>query len=218
MHVRLPRARTWTFIAALVALPLLLPACSSPPPPPPSPAQRELDQVRVEPPHDLRGFSPDQFGRGWALQPMAGPGCTTKDTVLLLRAQNAHYGPGCTPSGTWTTATGVTTTNPADLDIDHTVSLANAWASGADAWTPQQRSAFANDLASPELAPESRDLVAQHAATPGPWTPPMPQTQCGYAHAVITIKRAYRLAVTPQEKQSLAQMLHRCPTEPGPGH
>ena len=32
-----------------------------------------------------------------------------------------------------------------DDDIDHIVSLRNAWAEGAAAWTPEKRKAFAND-------------------------------------------------------------------------
>ena len=46
------------------------------------------------------------------------------------------------------------TINPNALDIDRLVPLAEAWRSGAWAWTSLQRQAYANDLS------ESRALVA----------------------------------------------------------
>ncbi|MER5326250.1 hypothetical protein [Streptosporangium roseum] len=38
-----------------------------------------------------------------------------------------------------------------DVDIDHFVSLAEAWRSGASGWTTSKRQSFANDLGGPEL-------------------------------------------------------------------
>jgi hypothetical protein len=35
------------------------------------------------------------------------------------------------------------------LDIDHIVPLTESWDSGASAWTPARREAYANDLTSP---------------------------------------------------------------------
>ena len=41
---------------------------------------------------------------------------------------------------------GVTTSDPAAVDVDHVVSLKEAWDSGAWSWSASQLSAFANDL------------------------------------------------------------------------
>jgi hypothetical protein len=50
-------------------------------------------------------------------------------------------------SGSWRSLyDGATWSDPADVDIDHVVALAEAWTSGAASWTPGQREAFANDL------------------------------------------------------------------------
>lgn len=179
------------------------------PPPPTSPDQRALDEIPVAAPHSLASYSTAAFGPSSAPRPDVGPGCGTREAVLLLAAPDAQQGPHCTVVGTWTTNAG-TTRNPGDLDVDHVVSLRNAWESGADRWSPQQRAAFATDLTTPELAPEPRDLVAEHQAAAGPWAPPAPQARCTYARNVIAVKAAGHLTVSPHEKTQLMQLLGHC--------
>ena len=52
-------------------------------------------------------------------------------------------GSDCYPtSGSWYSPyDGATWTNPADVDIDHMVPLAEAWSSGAWAWSTSRRQA-----------------------------------------------------------------------------
>ncbi|WP_436845389.1 hypothetical protein [Streptomyces cinerochromogenes] len=50
-------------------------------------------------------------------------------------------------------------TSPRGLDIDYMVPLAEAWDSGASAWTPAERQAYANDLG------DDRPLIAVSAAS-----------------------------------------------------
>lgn len=194
----------------VVSVVVLLVPNPTPPPKPASPDQRALDALQLAQPDDLHGYSPAAFGPGTDPQPDVGPSCTTRDAVLLLAAPDAQQGPHCSPHGTWSTSAGTSTHNPDDLDIDHVVSLPNAWASGADRWNPQQRAAFANDLAHPELNPEPRDLVVAHQTSAGPWTPPAPQARCGYGRNVIAVKTAHHLTVSPPEKAQLARLLDHC--------
>ena len=192
-------------ISGLVGLVL-----APPDPAPPPPDQRALDALPVVPPAPLAGYTPDAFGHGWTPRPDVGDGCTTREAVLLLAAPDATQDEHCAPHGTWTTSAG-TTSNPTDVDVDHVVSLPNAWVSGANRWSPQHRAEFANDLTGPghpELAPEPRELVAAHQATAGPWTPPALSARCAYARTVIAVKTKYRLAVSGGEKQQLTSMLH----------
>ena len=83
--------------------------------------------------------------------------CDTRAEVLISEAVvKPKVDKKCKISGgKWLSAyDGKSVTNASQLDVDHLVPLAEAWRSGAWAWTSQQRQAFANDLA------DSRALIA----------------------------------------------------------
>src|SRR4029077_10041441 len=69
------------------------------------------------------------------------------------------------------------------LDIDHTVPLANAWRSGAWAWTAEQRVAFANDLADTGhlIASPLGENRSKGDDGPEGWRPPSTGSWCAYA-------------------------------------
>lgn len=79
--------------------------------------------------------------------------CNTREQVLKRDGTNVVVNSSCAAiSGTWRSPyDGATWTAASDVDIDHMVPLAEAWASGAWAWTTAQRQAYANDLGGPEL-------------------------------------------------------------------
>ena len=76
------------------------------------------------------------------------------------------------------------------LDIDHLVPLAEAGDSGASAWTPKEREAYANHLR------DDRALIAVSAASnrsksdqaPASWQPPTDGYRCTCAADWITVK------------------------------
>ena len=79
-------------------------------------------------------------------------GCNTRYEVLISEATvKPKVGTGCYLSGgKWRSPYDAKVfTNSTGLDIDHMVPLAEAWRSGAWAWTPAQRMAYANDLDDP---------------------------------------------------------------------
>jgi Protein of unknown function (DUF1524) len=102
------------------------------------------------------------------------------------------------------------------LDIDHLVPLAEAWDSGASAWTAKEREAYANDLTDP------RALIAASAASnrskgdqdPSTWLPPYTGNRCTYVIDWIADKTRYRLAVDPVEQAALTDQLAACPDIP----
>lgn len=101
--------------------------------------------------------------------------------------------------------------SPSELDVDHVVALAEAWDSGAWAWSEARRAAFAND---------PRNLVAVTASSNrsksdrdvGEWRPPHRQAWCFTARATAEVKAAYGLSVDTREASALTEMLATCTT------
>jgi hypothetical protein len=79
--------------------------------------------------------------------------CNTREQVLKRDGTGVVTDSSCAAtSGTWYSPyDGATWHAASDVDIDHMVPLAEAWRSGAWAWTTAQRQAYANDLGGPEL-------------------------------------------------------------------
>jgi Protein of unknown function (DUF1524) len=97
----------------------------------------------------------------------------------------------------------------AEVPVDHVVPLAAAWVQGADAWTTEQRVAFANDLTNLMATTRSANS-AKGDSTADEWVPDDPTYGCSYATVVITVKDAYALAVTPAEADALERLLATC--------
>lgn len=141
-----------------------------------------------------------------------GDGCVTQQEVLQVETRaTITYGSGCTiVAGNWFSYFDAQTwTNPSDLEMDHLVPLKEAWASGAWAWTDQQRADFANDLGDP------RSLVMVSAAfttakgdrEPSGWLPPVQENRCAYVSDWIAVKYRWNLTIDPAEKSFLTTII-----------
>ncbi len=155
----------------------------------------------------------DAFGGDWAYDPISG--CNIRERVLIEESLvPAVVDDRCHPSsGQWVSAyDGITTQDPADLQIDHFIPLANAWRSGAATWTPERRLAFANDLTSPLtlIAVYGRTNESKSDSTPDQWLPPDKGAWCTYAKNWVTVKSRWTLTVTPPEKATLVRILNDC--------
>ncbi|MGW1589277.1 HNH endonuclease family protein [Streptomyces sp. NPDC002386] len=101
---------------------------------------------------------------------------------------------------------------PRGLDIDHLVPLAEAWDSGASAWTAAEREAYANDLG------DDRALIAVSAASnrskadqdPSTWLPPANGYRCEYVTDWIADKIRWGLGIDTIEHVALSDVLSRC--------
>lgn len=117
-------------------------------------------------------------------------------------------------SGRWFDVyTGVTFTSPGELDIDHVVPLADAWKSGASAWTHEQRVAYANNLDQPEalVAVSFAANRSKGDRSPDQWKPPNQADWCAYSQAWVSVKVRWHLTVTLAENAALGAMLAMCP-------
>ncbi len=95
------------------------------------------------------------------------------------------------------------------VPIDHVVPLAAAWVQGAEEWTTDQRTAFANDLGN-LMATTQEQNSAKGDSTADEWLPPDPTYGCSYATVVITVKDRYGLSVSPAEAGTLESLLATC--------
>ena len=98
------------------------------------------------------------------------------------------------------------------VQIDHVVSLSNAWQTGAFRWSEEKRKRFANDPLN--LLAVKGSLNSQKgdgdAAT---WLPPKKSFRCSYVARQIAVKVSYDLWLTPPEKSAMERVLERCPNQ-----
>lgn len=139
--------------------------------------------------------------------------CNTRETVLKRDGSGVIVNSSCAPtSGSWYSPyDGATWTAAGDVDIDHMVPLAEAWRSGAWAWSTAQRQAFANDLNGPQLWAVTDNVNQQKSdQDPSTWQPSLPAFRCSYASAWIQVKWTYGLSLQSSEKTALQNMLASC--------
>ena len=156
----------------------------------------------------MRGYSRDRFPH-WR---DTGANCDVRDSVLRRDGTSIRL-KGCNVvAGRWSSPyDGRTYADPSDVDIDHVVPLANAWRSGADAWTDDKRGDFANDLVRPQLRAVSLSSNrAKGDQDPSQWKPLNHDFWCEYAQDWIAVKHYWRLTVTTAEKTALTDMLETC--------
>jgi hypothetical protein len=171
-------------------------------------ARELLAGLTVAAPRPMTGYSRDHFPH-WSSE----DGCTVRQTVLRRDGRDVRVDEDCQPvSGTWLSAyDGVEFTEAGDLDIDHMVPLANAWRSGADTWTDEERETFANDLTHPQLiAVGARVNREKGDQSPDEWQPPAEDFHCVYARAWTAVKDVYALTITADERDRLGTMLDTC--------
>ncbi|MFG2140829.1 DUF1524 domain-containing protein [Streptomyces sp. NPDC048650] len=189
------------------------PALAEPPAPPSeATARAELGALTVAAPHSMDGYARDKFDI-WSHQP---DGCTTRQDVLARDAKAVADGQeACQPtSGKWYSAYDDTTvTVVAQATIDHMVPLAEAWRSGADKWSTDQRKAFGNDLKDPQLLVASESSNSSKSDSgPADWKPTNHSFWCTYAKDYTHVKSVWKLTTTDAEKSALTSMLDTCGT------
>jgi hypothetical protein len=172
-----------------------------------------LSLLRVRP-EDRTGYERSRFVH-WI--DADGDGCDTRREVLIADAiVKPAVGAGCALSGgDWLSLyDGLTVSDPAQLQIDHVVALAEAWDSGASAWTPARRQAFANDLDVPFalLAVSATTNQSKSDRDPADWLPPASGAACAFLGDWIAVKVRWDLAVDQRELAALAADIGDCPT------
>lgn len=199
--------------AALAALTSLVsaPAAQAAPPTPISAAAARSYLATVTPKAEgsTSGYSRDLFPH-WST---VSGSCNTRETVLKRDGVNVVQDSACAAvSGSWYSEyDGATWTAASDIDIDHMVPLAEAWRSGANAWTTSKRQQFANDLTRPQLIAVTDNVnQAKGDLDPGKWLPSRTAYRCTYARMWVQVKQHYALSMDSGEKTALGNVLSGC--------
>ncbi|MDT0156762.1 cell wall-binding repeat-containing protein [Microbacterium sp. ARD32] len=149
-----------------------------------------------------------------------GDGCNTRYEVLITASTTpVTIDDRCRLSGgTWVSAyDGFNTHETTQIQIDHVVALAEAWRSGAWAWTDSQRREFANDLTVPYALTVASNTANQSKSDKDPalWMPTNTAYRCEYAISWALVKFRWSLAVDPAEHAALERQLSgACGTTP----
>lgn len=105
--------------------------------------------------------------------------------------------------------------NDGGIQIDHVVSLSNAWASGADAWDSNTLLTFGNDPLN-LLAVDGDANQTKGNGDAAEWLPDNTDYHCTYVARQVAVKDAYALTVTPDERRAMQRVLDSCPDQPLP--
>lgn len=183
------------------------------PPVPDAPVTAMVDQLVVSTAGARADYRRKAFGGDWSYNRRTG--CNTRHLVLI---EESLVSPTVTDrckvrAGDWRSVyDGRETTDPADLQIDHLVPLAEAWRSGAENWTEARREAFANDLDDPAtlVAVSGSSNQSKSDSSPDKWLPPSVDARCQYVSDWVRVKYRWSLTVTPAEKAVIVQILQGC--------
>jgi hypothetical protein len=173
-----------------------------------------LERLPVKGRAPKTGYDREQFGTDWA----SVDGCDMRERILErdLRRIVREPGEDCeVQTGVLTdpyTATAIRFVRggASEVDIDHVVALGDAWQTGAQQWTFEQRVAFANDplnLLAVDAA-ANRQKADSDAAS---WLPSNKAFRCAYVARQIAVKRRYRGWVTAAEHDAMKRVLAPCP-------
>jgi hypothetical protein len=161
-------------------------------------------------------YDRDEFGQKWA--DVDRNGCDQRNDVLRRDMVNLHTKPG---TNGCVLQSGVLVANRwsygghmikykrgnGKIEIDHVVSLADAWRMGAHDWDADKRERFANDFMNLQ-AVDAATNRAKGDKSAAEWLPEAEPTDiCWFIARQVTIKSRYHLAVTQDEKDEMIRGL-----------
>lgn len=98
----------------------------------------------------------------------------------------------------------------AAVQLDHVVSIQNAWASGARTWPGPALATFANDPLN-LLTVSGEANVSKGGRDAASWLPESITSRCEYVARQIAVKSRWALTVTTEERAAMTKVLRTCP-------
>lgn len=174
----------------------------------------------------MTGYSREQFGPAWT-DDVAAPGghngCDTRNDILRRDLVGITLRPGSHGCSVLTgqladpyTGKSIAfrrgASTSAAVQIDHLVSLGDAWATGAQLLSPALRQDLANDPLN-LAAVDGPANVQKSDSDAASWLPANKNDRCAYVARQIAVKLKYRLWVVLAERSTMARVFGTCPQE-----
>jgi hypothetical protein len=166
-------------------------------------------------------FARQRFGEPWSddvTVEFGHNGCNTRDDVLRRDLTQLVVRPGTcyAQSGVLNdpyTGQSITFVRGPEtseaVQVDHVVSLSDAWYKGARDWDDQRRRDFANDPRN-LLAVGAKANFDKAFRDANAWLPPNQAFRCAFVARQVEVKTAYALWVSANEKRAMAAVLDHC--------
>ena len=181
-------------------------------------AKNVLEKLVVKGKSPLTGYSREEFYTNW---PDIN-GCDARNVILKRDLSDTKMDECLVLSGTLLDPyTGKTINfergkNSSAVQIDHVVALADAWKKGASQMDKTQRKSLASDPLN-LLAVDGPANMQKSDSDAASWLPSNKAFRCQYVARQISVKYKYALWITDSEKNTMSQVLEKCPNEPALG-
>jgi hypothetical protein len=184
-------------------------------------ARARLARLPVEVWDRNTDFSRYRFGQAWSDDvnvEFGHNGCNTRDDILrrdlgdLIVRRGTCYAQTGVLHDPYTGQTIAFTRGPVTseaVQIDHLVSLSDAWYKGAREWDYQRRRDFANDPRNLLAVSGQANFDKAFRDATG-WLPPNEGFRCEFVAKQIDVKAAYGLWLSRNEKRAMQDVLARC--------
>ena len=184
-------------------------------------ARAQLKELSVKGWDRMTDFSRYRFGEPWSDDvnvEFGHNGCNTRDDILRRDLTGLAVRPGTcyAQSGVLSdpyTGESIAFVRGPDtseaVQIDHLVSLSDAWYKGAREWDEQHLRDFANDPRN-LLAVGAKANFDKAFRDANAWLPPNRAFRCEFVARQVAVKAAYRLWVSANEKRAMAAVLDHC--------
>lgn len=181
-------------------------------------ASAALDTLKVKGSAPMTGYSRDLFSDGWGRI----SGCDTRNYILKRDLTQITWrdSPSCTVDtgllkDRYTGKTihfvrGVSTSLA--VQIDHVVSLGDAWRTGGQKLSSNLRYNLYNDPLN-LLAVDGPANSRKQDSNAASWLPPNKAYRCAYVARQIAVKIKYKLWVVAAEKTAMQRVLTSCPKQ-----
>ena len=177
-------------------------------------ARSVLDELDIKGRAPKTGYARSNFGTGWARD----GSCDMRNLVLGRDMQDVVWDDRCRVlSGTLEdpyTAQTIQFVRGSEssqlVQIDHVVSLSDAWQKGAQALAQTERVKLSNDPLN-LLAVDGASNQQKGDGDAATWLPPNRLFRCQYVARQIAVKQKYNLWLTAAEYEAMVRVLERCP-------